>query len=62
MAVDTRPEGQKRKVDNKYLDLLLRVDEPKLNEDGEPEEKQVYTKEQRKEAIEILNNRELLFD
>lgn len=61
LAVDTKPQGTKRRVDAKYLDLLERVEEPKLNEEGEPAEKSAYTVEERKEAIDTLGNRELLF-
>ena len=61
MAIDTKPAGTKRRVDNKYLDLLERVDEPKLNEEGEPADKSPFTKEERNDAISILGNRELLF-
>jgi maltodextrin utilization protein YvdJ len=63
LAVDTKPQGIKRKLENKYLNLLDKVE---LNPSGgsvytRNDEDVVMTEEQ-KSAVSTLGNKQLIFD
>lgn len=67
LAIDTRPGDIKRKVDQKYLNLLDKID------DNKGESKSVYSghrgydedvemSEEQKEAVKVLANKSLIFN
>lgn len=58
LAIDTKPEGIKRKIDPKYLNLLDKVEDPAQKktynryDDGD-----VEMSEDQKEAVKVLGNK-----
>eukprot|EP00347_Sterkiella_histriomuscorum_P013854 403363111 len=68
LAIDTKPQGIKRKIDPKYLQLLEKVaDKPKndYEEYNQQQDKDGDTQmkdEEQKQALQVLENKQVLFN
>lgn len=64
LAIDHKPEGIKRKVDAKVLNLLDKVGDDPSTKDTEMTDQTVstVTAEEQKEALQILGNRDVVFN
>ena len=58
LAVDTKPQGIKRKVDKKHLQLLERFQES----GSAARDEDVEMNEEQKQAVQALGNKQLIFD